>query len=1131
MLRLGSVLRSFTLLLLLRAGLLAQTASTTLPHGPEPAETEYRIERVGGTAGLPAGVRAMVEDLDGYLWLAPASNDGLLRYDGYEVVRFSHLPRDTTSLGSDRVEALFVDRSGSLWIGTAGGGLNRFDARTETFSRLRRRAGDTRSLSQDTVTAIAEDLSGRIWAGTPRGLNRIDPRSGEVTRYLHNSSDPRSLSCDAIRVLYVDRAGTLWAGAGMSRRCGGGLNRFDAGTETFDRFVHQPGDPTSLLSNEIHALLEDADGAFWVGTGRYGLHEMDRERGSFERLRTSGGQPASLTLPYATLPSGVLETARTGACDGRDCGRVSFIHESEDGILWIGDTPGGVSRFATQTLTTSVLPFSETRPSALAVTRDGSVWLGAPRSLLKITRDTGSFRRLPAFTGTATALMQDPTDSTVVWIGTAAGEVIRSTPSDTRRFRPADVAAPSGAVYALAQAPDGTLRVGNAEGLSSLDPASGSWTPIFLQTESADTLRGEVRVLLTASDGVLWLGTAAGLVRYLPDADIATLFVLSENSPGDNAIAALHLDSRGRLWVGTVAGALHVFDPRRERFRSQIPARGILSVLEDGQGRLWAAGARGRLLLVDPKLDRASEPFDLPERGLSALLVDATGRLWIAQRTLLVRLDPDTGAMQSYGQEDGLDAGEFVAGAALRRSNGEVLFAMENGIVAFDPGDFAANPVAPIVHITRLSGAQDAIEPARAEVDVEGDRTYDDVTLPHDENDITFEFIGLHYADPTHNRYRYKLEPFDREWYDAGTQRSARYSRLPPGRYVFRVQAANRDGRWSDHGAAIAVTIRPPWWSSNLALFLYGVLLVGLIAAIERTHRQRLASRERERARQRELELTRERDQAADRLRATQRLLKERESLASLGELTAGLAPRLGAPLESVTRSADGAVEELTRLIDGLRDTDAPEGPKAEDLEKRLEEIKEKSAAIARDGRQVDEWVRALARHAVPAEPLREPTDINALVEENLQLALTRRQSRDPRFSPELIRDFSPETATANVAPAELGQVIVNLIENAFDAVARRLEEGGESYVPRIEIATARTEDQVEIRIRDNGPGIPRSIRGKLFEPFFSTKEDGAGAGLGLSVCHDLIVGKYGGSIDLEIPEEGGAEFVVRFGV
>ena len=236
-------------------------------------------------------ITGIVQDKQGYMWFG--SKKGLYRYDGYNFVSYKNDPLNLNSLSSNSLESLGVDSAGILWIGSFGGGLDQFDPIAERFTHFRHDSANKESLSNDTVTAILAIVKEFFAIGTPGGLDRFDPATNKFINYHHLANDTGSLSCSEVRVIYEDRKGALWVGTGSpypganSRTDEGGLNRMDAKTGKFNRYLHRPDNPHSLINNKVGAIFEDSKGNFWIGTAGDGLHIMDRASGSFVRYEYS----------------------------------------------------------------------------------------------------------------------------------------------------------------------------------------------------------------------------------------------------------------------------------------------------------------------------------------------------------------------------------------------------------------------------------------------------------------------------------------------------------------------------------------------------------------------------------------------------------------------------------------------------------------------------------------------------------------------------------------------------------------------------------------------------------------------------------------------------------------------------
>lgn len=249
-------------------------------------------------------------------------------------------------------------------------------------------------------------------------------------------------------------------------------------------------------------------------------------------------------------------------------------------------------------------------------------------------------------------------------------------------------------------------------------------------------------------------------------------------------------------------------------------------------------------------------------------------------------------------------------------------------------------------------------------------------------------------------------------------------------------------------------------------------------------------------------------------LKRTQAQLVEQEKLASLGALTAGIAHEIKNPLNFVNNFAEVGAE----MADELRE--AVVAGRTEEVLAIITELQENATQITKHGRRADSIVKAMMQHARGGESTRESVNINEFLEEYANLAWHGMRAKDDGFQAELKRAFDPKVGTLHVMPQELGRVILNLLNNAFDAV--RGIEGA-----RVTIATKHTTEGISISVSDNGPGIPDALRDKIFEPFFTTKATGEGTGLGLSLSYDIITKGHGGSLTVGESEEGGAEFVV----
>ncbi|MBS1737319.1 MAG: two-component sensor histidine kinase [Bacteroidetes bacterium] len=259
-------------------------------------------------------------------------------------------------------------------------------------------------------------------------------------------------------------------------------------------------------------------------------------------------------------------------------------------------------------------------------------------------------------------------------------------------------------------------------------------------------------------------------------------------------------------------------------------------------------------------------------------------------------------------------------------------------------------------------------------------------------------------------------------------------------------------------------------------------------------------------------------------LKATQQQLIQSEKMASLGELTAGIAHEIQNPLNFVNNFSEVSAELVDEMNEEISKGNLDDAKEiANDLKQNLEKINH-------HGKRAGEIVKGMLQHSRKSEGKKEPTDINALCDEYLRLAYHGLRAKDKTFNADFKTDFDESMPKVNIIPQDIGRVILNLINNAFYAAPQNHPSGGRGATPTVWVSTKKEGDKVFISVKDNGPGIPKNIIDKIFQPFFTTKPTGQGTGLGLSLSYD-IVKAHGGTLNVETKKGEGAEFIIQLPV
>ncbi len=886
------------------------------------------------------------------------TSDGLNRYDGYSFTVYKHDPDDPHSLSHNLVSSLFEDSTGMLWVGTYGGGLNRFDRdtgqftrydtddfqnitdepeeyrnavsaideyptgvlwiathggglvkfdlETETFTSYAPDPADPEFWGHEWITALLVDSSGMVWLGThSEGLDRFDPATGQTTSYRHGPNDPTSLGFDWISEIIQDRSGQIWIGTS-----GRGLDRFDPEAGTFTHYRHDPADPRSLSDDYISSIIEDSGGILWIGTSGEGLDAFDPRSETFAHVRHDATDPNSLSSD-----------------------RIRPLFLSQSGILWVGTQGGGVNKSDPASGRFTHYrgdPDDPQRPSDYPVSslledEDGTLWIGtAGGGLDALDRETGVWRHYrhdpadPLSSAKDTVLAIHKDASGTLWIGTGWG--FYRLDRQTGRFDrlphnppdPGDVKTET--IDSIYEDQAGILWLGTrGRGLSEFDPATGTftyhqhgWDPATGLPEQHPLSSNFVSDVVEDGSGALWIGTDGGVNIYDRQTGQWSVFQHDPSDPhslSHNQVTSLHRNRSGTLWVGTLGG-LNRYDSETGTFAHYREQDGlandrVFDILEDDQGTLWITTANG-----------------------------------------LSRFDPHTETFKSYGAGDGLPIHEF--GATFKSESGELLFGGINGFMSFYPDQMEDNPHVPPVVLTSLHQNGVEVKAGQAPEDLK------EVTLRWPVNSFEFGFAALNYTLPEKNQHAYKLEGFDRNWNYIGNRRFGRYTNLPGGTYTLRLKGSNNDGVWNEEGTSIQVTIVPPFWQTVWFWGLVALILAGgafggyrlrirslemrsrelerqveeRTAALQQEIDQRIQAEEALRQREREKAVAEERNRLARELHdsVTQALYGVTlYSEAASGHLALGHTDRVSEHLHEMQDTAQEALAEMRLLVFELR--------------------------------------------------------------------------------------------------------------------------------------------------------------------------------------------------------------------
>ena len=773
-------------------------------NAPSTPLAEYGRQAWALENGLPQNtVHALAQTRDGFLWLA--TEDGLVRFDGIGFAVFDRNSRP--ALPSDDIRCLLETRDGALWIGTSEG-LVRW--RNESVRVFTTREG----LPGNGILALSQDRDGSLWVQTEQGV---------------------------------------------ARRQGPGFTASNAAAQESAPLAITAAGESSLVIAEEHRAALLSEGA-WAGS--VAASGLPREQIAFLAALPEGQTVVASDNQLVVLRSGrVAERLQVGRQIPGS--RLQALLADREGCLWIA-TDGGLTRLAEGRLQRFPVtdPLAALSVLTLMEDREGNLWAGTETAGLQVLRDQRFHivgERDGLSSNRTTAVVEDRSGN--LWVGTAGAGLnalprgrlglpgVRPAQSPIRIYSPANGLA-SDVILSLATAPNGDVWVGTPDGLNRI---RGPRVSLFT---SGDGLPDDfIRSLLVDGDGSLWIGTRRGLAHWQMGAARSPIATYTEaNGLAGNLVGAMARDAHGDLWVATLTGLSRLHQGRISNYTTAqgLSSNIVTDLLPRDDGTLLIGTQDHGWMLWDGQRFLAPGENGAAHAAIHALLDDGLGHLWFATGQGIARCDwKGMNANRSgvfctnwleFGTADGLPTRETATNShpsGWRAQDGDLWFSTPRGLVRIDPAHFPVNEIPPPVVLERF--AVDDVGQPLPGTPPRGSASGLKIAAGHVH--FEFEYAGLSFVAPQKVRYRYKLEGFDKNWTEAGARRTAYYTNIPPGHYIFRVQACNNDGVWNTAGAALRFELQPHFYQR---LWFYALLLGTMIAGLVWLLRRRLRLAERE---------------------------------------------------------------------------------------------------------------------------------------------------------------------------------------------------------------------------------------------------------------------------------------------
>ncbi len=1061
-------------------------------------------------------VRNIYQDDIGYLWFSTA--DGLNRFDGYEVKVFRLADPGGQSLGDIHFNAVMKKNDHELWVCT--------DMGVYTFDFYQQKGFSQPLLEMTSVLCMAKHPDGHVWFGANSGLYLYDPADSSLKVLTREG---KSVSNDHyINTLYLDSGNTLWIGTKN------GLNRLDRKDSVF-RTIQVPGFQDMFSGKDVMAVCEDRDKRLWIGTALDGLFVLLNDRPESGRVMPvlKGNVSCLLADERNNLWVG-MEGIGLLSLD-------AYIPGEETPVAYYRNDPAEKSSLSNN----AVVCFLEDRMK--------DIWIGTLEGGVNYTshreKHFQSMKAEPAAgrnsirNNMVNAILDE---DRYLWIGTEGGldrldkQSGRFTHFGYESNNPGSLGA--SAVFALFRDSRGNLWVGTwSGGLHLFNEKNGTFRRFLTGADDGTISSNNIIAIQEDHRGNLWIGTqGGGLNRYKYEDGTFRRFIHNDTIPGSlfhESVNSILAASTGRLYVSTYF-SLEVFNYEKEEFShyifnpSNTQAGGkIISLAEDSRKNIWVASNLG--LMWFDETTGSFVPYltakDIPNRTVFSVLEDGHDNLWIGTDDGLYQImkgifRPVSPDYRVFYNSDGLAGNEFIKRSAFKNDAGTMFFGTSGGYSWFHPDSISMNTDVPPVVLTefQLMYAQPDKKGRYSSIP-ENINAIDKLYLSYRNSTFTIRFAALNYLHPEKNKYQYRLEGLDREWIDAGYQRSATYTHVPPGKYIFHVKGSNNDGVWNEIPKSVSIIIRPPWWQTlafrifAVLILLYGVFLFRILYLRQQNEFLEEKVKERTTA-----------------LSEANVLLEEKQEEI----LTQNY------ELENHRNHLENLVEERTaELVQAKMKAEESDRLKSSFLANMSHEIRTPMNAIYG-------FSRLLHNDSLPVEERKNFLDIissnceSLLVLINDILDISILEANKPTLAKDSLdlkacltdienqfiiknrKDIEFEFVNKNDKNSlyiindrvRFSQVITNLLNNAY----KYTDSGRISFGYKVE------EDNLLFYVSDTGIGIPPSYLEKIFDEFYKIEDNPekfySGTGIGLAICK-RIIGLMGGRIWAESEPGKGSVF------
>lgn len=981
-------------------------------------------------------------------------------------------------LSHNNVKAIVQDHDGFIWIGTRNG-LNRYDGYEVKMYNCH---DETTGAGNNNISSLFEDRDRDLWIGTDRGIFIYNSKNDSFSQFTVATPNGVVIQ-DWIAQIKQDNENNIWIIVPNQ-----GVFRYNKESHELKQFLLSSINSHTYKHPQCLAILKSGD--IWVGTNKDGIYLYNAQSQSFEQHITDrNGVSIKDELIYCIceyndfiilgIHEGKLKKydRKTNTFSVVNCPDVhySIIRDlqvfnqelwvgTEQGIFVINEEQGYFKNIRYNPMSQNSLP--DNKVYSMYQDREGGIWIGSrfegacyiPTQTIEMERYEPNMSPHSICGRVIRDMAED--ESGNIWICTEDnGIALFNQKQETFRQ-----IIPSGGIQRIPQGiviDQDRVWVGLFKnGIDIYD--SKTLNVQHLSQEELGIDESSIWAMHLDKKGRIWIGNGWGVYSSSRD----KIHFQRHNEFGSVFVHDIYEDSKGYIWVCTLGSGVFKLNPMNQALEhytesnkpGSLSSNSVSSITEDEKGNLWFSTDRGGLC----KYDEATNSFrhwrkqdGLPDDMVYKIVEDNDGNLWFGTEHGLVRFNPQTEDIYTFTEKDGLLNNQFNYKSAIKTRSGKLFFGSTRGLIAISPNKTHENKITPVVCITKLKIFNQEINIDTDNSPLQSNITHTDkIVLNHDQNSISLNFSALLFSSSGTKRYRYKLDNFDKDWIICTDHPNASYTNLSPGTYTFLVSTTDSFGNWLENSTALEIVIKAPWWRSNIANTIY-VLLVccGFVIFIVLYNRKLKNHYEK------------------------QQILYEKEHEKELYNAKIEFFTAIAHEIRTPCILINGPLENI------LESEESPDVikknlPIIEQNVKRLLNLIDQLL----DFRKVDENRFILNFRN---------TNLNQL----LNNTIYRFDPMIEQMGKKIVVEICKDNLVAYIDPEAFTKIISNLLNNAM--------KYSEKYI-RVELVE---QDEIAvIRVINDGTPIPPELSKKVFEPFFRTTKDSkiSGSGIGLSLAQKL---------------------------